>query len=140
MFFISFLFSRFYECCFPVCPCVISVIDVIGCSNQSLIALFCILWIPELMHLHNHQYWWLLFLCLFLMHGVSLSSLECKVLYIVINFLVLWSIFFSFFSYLQGSLPKYFILWLDFCCRVWFQEYFCSSEKGMNSLFSTISK
>ena len=79
-------FAIFF-CYFSVCPSVANVVT--GCCNQSFLFFlffFCVC-------VYDSRLWIVAFLHLFL--TLSISSLRCKTLCIIINFLVLWSIYLS---------------------------------------------
>ena len=80
-------------------------------------------------------------------YSLSISSMGCKALCIVLYFLILWSICLnsSFFhlrmvpSILQGVQPRYLSLWCDFCYIVWFWIVFSFSYgtvEVLNSVFT----
>ena len=77
--------------CFFSSVCLYIVIVVTGCCNKSFSLFFlkCLLRVPEFMLLRNPQCCRTLFS---ITYNPSVSSLECKALFIETNFLVLWSI------------------------------------------------
>ena len=89
----------------------------------------CIPRVFVLMHQHNPWCWWVLLLLFLTRMIMSGSTLENKAGCIIIDFLVLWSISLlsilrMILNILQERLTRCLFLWLNFCCKAWFQESF----------------
>ena len=91
------MFSLCYHCCYWPQPLVF--LCSFQCNSRILV----------LIPLHNFQCWAVLFFLLFFTYSLSMSSNGYKALLIVINFLVLWSIFLSSFRIFFRIGPEYFI-------------------------------
>ena len=87
--------------------CTHTVLNV--CESSSFLY---IIWGHELLHPHSSQWLWIFFL-LHVMYNLSMSSLRCKALCIIISFLILLLMFLSF-SFLHFKKGQVFISLIKF--------------------------